>query len=50
MVDSIVADKVEYAKYIRDSYGTPMRFEAKEEMIDWSRGVIKDYILYYKKS
>lgn len=50
MVDSIVADKVEYAKYIRDEYISPMRFEVKEEMIDWSRQVIKDYILHYKKT
>lgn len=49
MVDSIVAHKVEYAKHIRDSYITPMRFEAKEEMIDWSRQVIKDSILHQTK-
>lgn len=48
-VDEIVSLQVGYAKSIRDSYTTPMRFDAKEEMIDWSRQVIKDSILHQTK-
>lgn len=48
-IDEIVSLQVWYAKSLRDSYTTPMRFEAKEEMIDWSRQVIKDSILHQPK-